>query len=289
MKFSRESYKKIFFIVVYIFALVGFVSVGVFFAMRFGLLNVRGTIADRNASFGPVPKTENTNSCLNAPKNSSNESICDWNDTAQWSVIHEGLIKDAPIIADVSQKTGVPARMIASVVVPEQVRFFTSNREVFKQYFEPFKVLGSMSQFSLGVSGIKQETANDIEKYALDSTSPFYPGQGYADLIVYPVGANHDDVLYNRLTDSKNHYYSYLYTALYLKEIEQQWKTGGFDVSNRPDVLVTLFNIGFSASKPNANPQVAGSVVTVGGKDYSFGKLGTLFYNSNELTSIFPK
>ncbi len=53
--------------------------------------------------------------------------------------------------------------MIASVVVPEQTRFFTSNREVFKRYFEPLKILGSLSQFSLGVSGIKEDTAIQIE------------------------------------------------------------------------------------------------------------------------------
>jgi hypothetical protein len=179
--------------------------------------------------------------------------------------------------------------MIAAAVVPEQVRFFTANREVFKQYFEPFKVLGTMSQFSLGVSGIKPETAKDIEKYASDTSSPLYPGPGLAELVAYDVGVNHDTELYNRLTDSKNHYYSYLYTALFIKEIEAQWKKAGFDVSERPDVVVTLFNLGFSASKPNANPQVAGSMITVGGNTYSFGYLGALFYKSDELTSTFLK
>jgi hypothetical protein len=190
------------------------------------------------------------------------------------------------MIHDVATKVGVSPRMIAAAVTPEQLRYFTANRESFKRYFEPLKILSSLSKFSLGVSGIKQETAADIERYANDPTSVFYPGPGLAELIAYAPETNHDSELYKRLTDEHNHYYSYLYTALYLKEIEAQWSLAGYDVSARPDVLVTLFNVGFKASVPNAHPRIAGSTITVGGKQYSFGELGTLFYNSGELAGF---
>lgn len=280
---------KIFKILLYFFAFVGVVFTAVFLSMQFNLLNVRGSIDDRNEFFGNVPKTDNTNGCLNPNTENTNKSVCSWIDTAEWKVVKEGLTKDAEIIKEVSLKTGVSARMIASAVVPEQIRFFTSNRESFKRYFEPMKLLGSMSQFSLGVSGIKQETAEDIEKYANDPASEFYPGDNIAELFAYPTNVNKNTELYNRLTDSKNHYYSYLYTAVYMKEIQMQWSRSGFEVKDRADVLVTLFNLGFNASKPKENPKVAGSIVTVGGKDYTFGSLGTAFYNSNELIEIFPK
>ena len=100
---------------------------------------------------------------------------------------------------------------------------------------------------------------------------------------------NHDTELYNRLTDEKDHYYSYLYTALFIKEIESQWAKSGFDVTKKPEVIVTLFNIGFNSSIPNANPTVAGSSITLGGHTYTYGELGTLIYNSNELSDIFSK
>jgi hypothetical protein len=203
-------------------------------------------------------------------------------------VVAGGLTKDATIINRVSAETGVPARMIAAAVVPEQLRFFTDNREVFKRYFEPLKILGTMSKFSLGVSGIKQDTATKIEEYASATNSPFYPGPEYAALIAYT--ANETDTantLFNRLTDEKNHYYSYLYTALYLKEITAHWERAGYDITNRPDVLVTLFNLGFSASVPKENPQVGGASITVGGQSYSFGYLGTLFFESEELRNEF--
>ncbi len=280
--FSSLTFK----IITYVFAVVGLVFTLVFIAMQFGFLDVRGSSVDRNASLGAIPKTDNTNGCLTEKGTVASQEPCDWNKTAEWSVVHDGLLKDQAILSKVSNQTDISERMIAAAVIPEQLRYFTSNRESFKKYFEPLKILSSLSKFSLGVSGIKQDTADRIEQYANDPTSEFYPGAGYRELIAYAPAANHDTELYNRLTDSKNHYYSYLYTALYLKEIQGQWSRAGYDVSKRPDVLVTLFNLGFDASHPNDNPRIAGSVITIGGKDYRFGELGTLFYQSKELQGL---
>jgi len=288
------------------FALIGMAGTSVFVAMQYGLLNVRGSIVERNASFGPVAtivktiaSSTNATSTLVTPDDTGNgcrtgldqATPCAWNETAAWDVVKGGLTKDAAIINRVASETDVPARMIVASVVPEQTRFFTDNREVFKRYFEPLKILGTMSKFSLGVSGIKQDTGANIELYANATTSPFYPGDTIAPLLAYPASDSTDTAtgLFNRLTDEKNHYYSYLYTAAYLKEITAQWAAAGFDVSNRPDVLVTLFNLGFNASEPKANPKVAGAPITTGGQQYSFGYLGTLFYQSDELTNLFPR
>lgn len=279
--------------IILIFALIGMAFTFVFFGMQQGVLNVRGSIKERNTFFKPVattspdsPAEPQTNGCVDT---TDQLASCDWNETTEWTTVRDGLTKDTPIIRRVSEETGVPARMIAAAVVPEQVRFFTDNREVFKRYFEPLKILASLSKFSLGVSGIKQETANAIESHAMSTSSDFYPGDSIAPLIAYSEGADHDAELFKRLTDEKDHYYSYLYTAIYLKQIEAQWKKAGYDVSNRPDVLVTLFNLGFAASEPKANPQVAGSNIVTGGQSYSFGYLGTLFYESTELRESFPK
>ncbi len=272
-----------------IFALIGVVFTAVFIGMQFGVFNVKGSIADRNSFFGigNSPQTlalePPAQPCMDASRKS-----CNWNETPEWAVVAGGLAKDSSSIQKVAGQTNVSPRLIASVVVPEQIRFFTSEREIFKRYFEPLKILGSLSQFSLGVSGIKQETANDIERYANDPTSAFYPGDGYAALIAYGATSSHDTELYNRLTDSKNHYYSYLYTALYIKEIESQWSKAGFPIDGKPEVVGTLFNIGFKASSPKANPQTAGATITTGNKPYAFGQLGADFFNSLELRTVFP-
>jgi hypothetical protein len=287
--------------IVVLFALIGMVFTGVFFAMKFGLTNVKGSIEERDSFFGKVPtislgQNGSSTQANNEPVgNGCTEGLdqvkpCEWNQTVQWEVVKGGLGKDAGVINRVSAETGVSARMIAASVVPEQVRFFTDNREVFKRYFEPLKILASLSQFSLGVSGIKQKTAQDIEKYASDPTSQFYPGDGMATLFAYGSSTpDKDKELFNRLSDDKNHYYSYLYTALYLKEITAQWQKAGFDVKSRPDVLVTLFNLGFNASEPKADPKAAGANITIGATKYTFGTLGALFYHSDELMTEFPR
>ncbi|MEK7099857.1 MAG: hypothetical protein AAB883_01805 [Patescibacteria group bacterium] len=289
--------KTVFFIIAAIFALIGLLFTTVFIAMQFNLLNVRGSSMERNSFFttglnwqkggaGPAAVATPIESQPCADKA---VKACSWNETPEWAVVKGGLEKDSGVIARVAKETGVSPRLIAAVVIPEQIRFFTSEREVFKRYFEPLKILGSLSQFSLGVSGIKQETANQIEQYASDTTSPFYPGPEAATLLAYPAGTNHDSALYARLTDPKDHYYSYLYTALYIKEVLAQWRAAGFDISTNAAAVVTLFNIGFQSSHPNASPQPAGAAITTGGQVYPFGVLGGLFYQSSELESILPR
>lgn len=286
---GRKILKRTGFTVLCIFALIGMAFTGVFVAMQYGLLNVRGSIDERNSFFGAVPKVIRQSSCVSQNTDGSVAGTCPWNQSQEWLVVREGLKKDQLVIDKAAAETGVSSRMIAAAVAPEQLRFFTSDRETFKKYFEPLKVLGTLSKFSLGVSGIKQTTAVKIERNTVDTGSPFYPGVGYDSLITYPAGSSHSQTQYKRLTDSKDHYYAYLYTALYIKEIEAQWQKEGYDISQRPDILVTLFNIGFDQSKPKDTPKIGGAPITVGQKTYSFGDIGSLFYQSDELASEFPR
>jgi len=287
----HRNLKLALFALLILFAGIGLLFSAVFVAMQFGLLNVRGSILERNRFFtenaspsDPVPGVPSQ------PCATEGTNVCAWNETPEWAVVAGGLAKDAALIERVSRETGVSARLIAAVVIPEQIRFFTSEREVFKRYFEPLKILGSLSQFSLGVSGIKQETARDVERYANDPSSPFYPGPDAASLIAYdPSVQDRDAELFRRLTDEKDHYYSYLYTALYLKSVMAQWERAGFAIENDPYALVTLFNIGYRNSVPKADPQPGGAPITVGGRTYAFGELGGDFFVSDELRDLLPR
>ncbi len=270
--------------IVVIFAVIGVTFTSVFIGMRFGLFNVRGSISDRNKFFTQEVATS-TNKPAEAASGVCNDPTsndCGWSGSPEWQVVKSGLEKDQTIITKVSSETGVPTRMISAIVMPEQMRFFTANREVFKKVFEPLKILGSLTQFSLGISGIKEDTARAIENQANNPASQFYPGAGYEKLIAYPDGVKHDDELYARLTDSKNHYYQYLYTALFIKEVESQWQNAGFNITTKPEIIATLFNLGFQASHPKSEPITAGSSITTGGKTYTYGELGALFYYSTE-------
>ena len=74
-----------------------------------------------------------------------------------------------------------------------------------------------------------------------------------------------------------------------MKELETQWQKAGFPIENRPDIIATLFNIGFGNSHPHADPQAGGAEIDIGSSTYSFGSLAGSFYVSNELIDQFPR
>jgi hypothetical protein len=73
-----------------------------------------------------------------------------------------------------------------------------------------------------------------------------------------------------------------------VKQINLQWARAGFDISDRPEILATLFNIGYEVSVPKENPVVGGSGINIKGKRYSFGAIAYEFYYSGELFELFP-
>jgi hypothetical protein len=170
------------------------------------------------------------------------------------------------------------------------MRLFNSDRELFKKIFEPLKMLGVQSQFSWGVLGLKQETLIQIENNLKATTSPFYLGLENENLLAFSTSTeNQGAERFMRVTDEHNHYYTYLYAALFLKQIQKQWLLSGFDISSRPEILATLYNIGFVHSKPNVDPKSGGAEIDISGTKYSFGRLAYEFYTSNELLDVFPR
>lgn len=283
---NNKFLKIIYSFLLYGFAIVGVVFTGVFVAMRLHLTDVSGSIDSRNSFYSQVKDTASRINFAQDKINYKENGV--WMDSPEWISLKEGIIKDKDLIDKVSIETGVPARLIISSIIPEQLRFFTSNRESFKKYFEPLKILGTYTQFSYGISGIKMETATAVENNLKDRTSPFYLGASYENILDYQNVIDLDAQRLDRFTDSHDHYYSYLYTAIYLKEIMAEWQNAGYPINDRPEVLATLFNLGFNKSVPKDNPDVGGSVITINNTDYTFGGLSYDFYYSAELSDIFP-
>jgi hypothetical protein len=281
MNLKIKNFIKVFYyIILYTFAFIGFVFTLVFIAMQLHLTDVKGSIDSRNSFFNDIKSFED--------RLDYNKGInFKWKDSEEWQVLKQGLEKDREVIKRVSAETSVSERLLVSIVIPEQLRFFTSNRESFKKYFEPLKILGNYTKFSYGVSGIKMETAKKIEENLKDENSDFYLGKSYENILDYQDITDIDNKRLARFTDSHDHYYSYLYTAIYIKQIIRQWSKYGFDISQRPEVLATLFNIGFNNSVPKENPLVGGSTITIGEEEYTFGGLAYDFYYSNEFLDIF--
>jgi len=233
-------------------------------------------------------KCDDENSASSVLSNSQTDAnLYGWISTPEWQTMKAALSKDIDVINQVSAQIGVPARLIVAQIVGEQLRLFHDNREVFKQFFQPLKILGNEVQFSLGVAGIKEETAKQIERNLTDKSSAYYLGPDYEKMLAFKT-ADPNQERFARLTDEHDRTYSYLYTALFLKQVETQWQKAGFDISDRPEILATIFNVGFIKSVPKADPQVGGSDITINGRVYTFGSLAYEFYYSGEMGDEFP-
>jgi hypothetical protein len=227
---------------------------------------------------------KNKKSLIN--KKFKNNAI-EWMNVPEWETLKIAIQKDKHLIDSVEKVTGVEGRLIVACLVGEQIRLFNSNREIYKSYIGPLKVLSVESKFSFGVTGIKEHTAQKIEGYMKDKSSVFYLGEEYENLLDFSTDDSTSERI-SRLTNYRNHYYSYLYAALFLKQVKQQWEKEGFPIDKRPEVLVTLFNVGFPQSKPKSNPKVGGSTVKIHEVPYTFGMIGYHFYYSGELFDAFP-
>jgi hypothetical protein len=216
-------------------------------------------------------------------------SAYNWVDTDQWNLMREVFTRDEVVIKKAANDAGISPRLLLGGVIGEQFRFFNNRRDSFKSYFEPLKILASLSNTSFGIAGLKPKTVGIIEDNLKNKNSVFYLGPEMEHIVDY--NSNILDIeseRMNRITNSKDPYYSYLYVGLFMKEIIAQWQKAGYDISNRPDILATLYNLGFYYSVPKANPSAGGSVININSVDYTFGDIAYEFYYSGELSNIYP-
>lgn len=259
-----------------LFAFIGFILVSGYIAIRLGFTDTEGMIDNQTRTFIQKSKEEVTSYATFPLAH-----------TEEWIAFRLAVAKDMPVITKVSKETGVPARLLVSILVPEQMRLFHSNRAIFKSVFSPLSVLGSQSQFSWGIFGIKDDTARAIESHLKNRTSPFYLGKSFENSLDFS-SPDIDQERFTRIIDEHNHLYGYRYAALYIAQIESQWKKSGFPIGDRPEIIATLWNLGFEKSKPHKEPKSGGAVIDIGNKKYSFGELSRLFYYSDEMIELLP-
>lgn len=211
----------------------------------------------------------------------------EWSELPEWKALKVALLKDKPLIDSVANLLGMESRLIVTVLISEQIRLFSTHRENFKKVISPLVMLVVGSKISFGVTGIKENTAIEVERNLKNPKSPFYLGKKYENLLKFRTG-NPEEERMNRLINYRNHYYSYLYAGLILKQIREQWKKAGYDISDRPEILATLYNVGFRYSNPKPYPIVGGSRLEINGRTYTFGGIAFEFYYSGELQDEFP-
>ena len=219
--------------------------------------------------------------------NSKSDNLFWWSSIEEWPVLKAAVSKDYKVIDTVAKLTDISPRIISAVLIAEQIRLFDSRREAFKKWIAPLRMLTTETSFSWGVTGIKDFTAKNIEKNLTDRNSVFYTGIKYEHLLDFKTN-NPVQERFERITNIKNHYYAYLYSALCIKQLDAQWKHAGYDLTDRPEIMATLYNVGFINSVPKPDPQVGGSTIDIKGKEYTFGLLAYEYYFSGEMADLFP-
>ncbi len=273
---AKAIFLRVFHIIIYIFAAIGLFLVAGYFAIRLGLTNQKGIIdIQREAFLGAKPAAV-------APYNGP------WRNSEEWLIMEDATRRDAEVITRAARDSGIPPRIIVANLISEQLRLFFTDREDYKKFFYPLKILGPQTQFSWGVMGMKEATAVEVEKNLKDPTSPYYLGPSYEHILDFKT-ADITKERFTRMTDQHDHYYSYLYAGLYIRQIETQWANAGFPISKNAGVISTLYNIGYKYSVPKADPQIGGAEITLSDGTRSFGGLAAEFYNSDLLVEVFPQ
>lgn len=189
-----------------------------------------------------------------------------WAHDPAWDSCALAVAADLPAIRAAAAKTGLPARLVALPAICEQLRRTESFREAYKRIFSRFVPAGNLS---MGVTGIKPET--------LRATSAWLPS---ADRPL--IDSVSDDSLASRLK-SPDHAWAYLYAALCMKGILRRWAAAGIDLSRRPEIVMTVYNLGSNRCPPRPDPQAGGAVFRIGTREYSFGSFAWEFYWSGIL------
>jgi len=223
----------------------------------------------------------------NRLQNPKQANIFTWQNEEPWQIIRQAVLKDKDTLNKVGSELKISPRLILSVAIVEQLRLYYTQRELFERVFKPLKILANANKMAWGVMSIKETAAISTEQNLKNKQSDFYLGSDYENILNFKTNTP-DKERYDRLTDNNSHYYSYLYGGLIIKEATVQWQKFGYDISFRPEILATLFNIGTQNSKPKQDPLVGGSKITIDGHDYVFGSLAYEFYYSGDLVADFP-
>lgn len=212
---------------------------------------------------------------LTASDSSANRSRSgrpfEWSDTPLWDSTKVALQGDLPLIREAATRMGLSPRLVALPALCEHLRRAESFREAYKRFFTKFVPMGNLS---MGVTGIKPESLADLVPWCDSADLPLVDSM--------PL-----DTIRRRL-QSTDRSWSYLYAALYMKCILKQWNAAGVDLSRRPEIVMTVYNLGMRHCPPRPNPLAGGAVFEIGGTEHSFGSFSREFYWSGQMYPLLP-
>ena len=152
-------------------------------------------------------------------------------------------------ILDASHYFQINPSILASIIYTERTLIVDWTDEVFDVAIAK---LGLNS--SIGFCQIKIKTVFFVEAQITDSNRAYFPGFIYNGLL--KVSESIDKLINKLKRDSLNIYYA----AAYLRIIQSYWKSNGYTIDNKPEIIGSLYQTGLfypdgKERKPRWNPQ----------------------------------
>ena len=145
----------------------------------------------------------------------------------------------------------ISPKILSSIIYVERQLNYNWRDEVFDVI-----IAKTGHNSSIGFCQVKLKTAYWIEVQLNDSSSIYWPGKKYANIL--SVSQSPEELIAKLENDSLN----ILYSTAYLRIIQSRWNKAGFSIANRADILGTLYSTGifnpdgterFPRSNPEAN------------------------------------
>lgn len=148
-------------------------------------------------------------------------------------VTYSKIIERKQLISLASETFDINATYLSAIIYTERTKNYDWRDEAFDELIAR---VGQNS--SIGFAQVKMKTAYFIERQLTDSTSKFYCGNKYENVLGVSKTPFH--LIEKLQIDSVN----ILYAAAYIKIIQTFWQNRGYSIADRPDIIGSLYQLG---------------------------------------------
>lgn len=143
------------------------------------------------------------------------------------------IIERKKQISSASEIFDVNPAYLSAIIYTERTKNYDWTDEAFDE------VIARVGQnSSLGFAQVKMKTAYFIEKQLSDSTSKFYCGKKYENILKV------SKTPYLLIEKLKNDSLNILYAAAYLRVIQSFWSKNGYSIDKKAEIIGSLYQLG---------------------------------------------
>ncbi len=154
----------------------------------------------------------------------------------------------AKYITHASELFDINSAFLSAIIYTERYLNFDWTDKAFDEF-----LARNGRNSSIGFCQVKIKTAYFIEIQMNDSTSDFYPGEKYEQLL------NISKSPYKLIEKLKNDSLNIIYAAAYIKIIHNYWDKANHSLNDKPEIIGSLYQLGLfnkdgTPRKPHSNP-----------------------------------